>query len=979
MASSRGRGSFGNINNRINNMYNTHEHRKTRALIYNSIRKGTIIQKDKINAYRKMSNERITKCNKACVRDRRSGETEHGGIGSCVVSNTTIGLKDCSSPDSKTRYHYIRPTELAVDTLQWAFNNGKAKIINDKSDKSGTSGYLVFNDLPSLQIETVETDKDGEYRDTRRKEGFYKAYEDDTTLAVLDYSTQLTKYLATGIYHNAVKYTTTDKDIGYVDGITTQNINYVKVIADALKKAYTFSSVPPAPAPAPAPRFNVELTNPQALSGDITGMEKYIIVEPVKLQDGSEYVICGYPDPSKMRTYLSLRDDPNIGKALADIYTMQRTGYAQVFAEMHNSILKAVDGDDGDANQIDLTQLDTEIHKFMKSINITYFESWVKANGQLDASNPISWVNSADFKGKIQLLRDNGLGVQADYIESEIARTCLTPEERTQQLANISLVYAAFAKYVNELLLEYLNKPMTRIRYHFLIYRHDAISGILVPAIFNIKQLDPRHKPLLERVQDLIQMRIPTIFGILEGSRHGLDRYKLFHSYVKYGDFFYITTEYLHTMSNFTHYAYLYENSIELEELIYSLSRVSIVPNFWQSLRIDYQLKKFRVIPSTISLNEPLTDGSRGHSRGYFRGHSRGVSGNWRSGSKSGSRSSNTTKTFRNTAPVSVPLQGTIMMIYEKNYQEYTIIYKDSSDGIFKVLEVKSNLAACTRDIINEVARLRGGTAEFNTIKYGGRLFKVVSNKVFDSKMMKELKNHNPLVVKVMKKPNTDSRYISLKDMIQTDLLNSDILEDIQVINICHFHPIIYFNFMMNMNYILALLKYHRKNINGIINNDKQETNNSTIQYGEYNPVECIINPENCGYDIIVSSRTSAKTVLWIIPHSVEIGIINSNDKYLHNFTFLNKSHISLLNVIKNLFLKEGFLCFVHIQASHIYGLFHLHITKFNEYQRIYPVDKEGNISIITREINIDDIIHKLTIDDRYYIDFTVSKLNVII
>ena len=251
-------------------------------------------------------------------------------------------------------------------------------------------------------------------------------------------------------------------------------------------------------------------------------MEKYIIVESMKLEDGGEYVICGYPDPSKMRTYLSLRDDPDIGKALSDIYTMQRTGYAQAFAKMHNSILG--DGFEIDSNRIDLSHLDTEIHKFMKSINITYFESWVKANEQLNVANPDAWVNSVDYKTKIKLLRDNGLGVQADYIESEIARTCLTPEERDTQIRNISLVYDAFAKYVNELLLEYLNKPMTRIRYHFLIYRRDAISGMLVPAIFNIKQLEPGYKPLLERVQDLIQIRIPEIFGILEGSRHRLDR-----------------------------------------------------------------------------------------------------------------------------------------------------------------------------------------------------------------------------------------------------------------------------------------------------------------------------------------------------------------------------------------------------------------------------------------------------------------------
>lgn len=941
---------------RIHNMYNTLEQKQTRASIRNS--------KDKNNIYRRMTNERVARCNKACMEDER------GRIGSCVVTNTTIGLKDCSYMDGKTRYHYIRPTELAVDTLQWAFNTGNAKIINNKSDC-----YLVLNNFPSLQIETVETEKDGAYKDTRRFEGFYQAYEDDTTLAMLDYSTQLDEYLAAGIYRNAVKYTTREQDkgvntAGYTDGFTTQDINYVKVIADGLKKAYTFSST--------FGEFTAKLTNPSALIGDLAGMEKYIIVEPIKLADGGEYVICGYPDLSKMRTYLTLRDDPVIGAALNDIYTIQRTKFAGMFAEMHNSILEA---GLGDANRINLDLLDDGIHKFMKSINITYFESWVKANEQLDPANSEAWVNSDDFKAKLQLLRVKGLDAQADYIESEIARTCLKQEEREQQIANIPKVYTAFAKYVNKLLLEYLNKPMTRIRYHFLIYRRTA-EGALVPAIFNIKQLESRHKPLLERIQDLIQIRIPGIFGILEGSRHKLDRYKLFHSYVKYGDFFYITTEYLHTMSNFTHYAYLYENSMELEEVIYSLSRASRVPNFWQSLRIDYQLKKFRIAglddSASVDVSNSLSGGARGANSIRRTGYSRGRSSrnmNWRA------RGNNKSKTSNNTSGTA--LQGTIMMIYEKSYQEYSIIYKDERDSEFKVLELKSNLAACNRDIINDVARLEQGNGT-RDIQYGGRLFKVVSHIPFDGKMMRIIKRNNPLIVKNMKKPNTD-KYIKLRDLIKTELLDSAFLEDIQIINVCHYHPIIYFNFMMNMNYILALVKYQSKTPMKDLwkhQTETEEKDKSVVEYGKYYASDCIINPENCGYNIIVSSRTSAKTVLWIIPY-IDTGSAPTtsaptiNDRYLRNFTYLNNSHISLLNVIKRKFLQKGLICFIHIQATHIYGLLHLHIAKFNEYRREYPVEEQG--SRITKEINIDDIINKLNLDGRYYFDFTVPNLNVII
>ena len=42
----------------------------------------------------------------------------------CIITNTHISLRDCSDVKNGTKYHYITPCELNVDTLQYAFNNG---------------------------------------------------------------------------------------------------------------------------------------------------------------------------------------------------------------------------------------------------------------------------------------------------------------------------------------------------------------------------------------------------------------------------------------------------------------------------------------------------------------------------------------------------------------------------------------------------------------------------------------------------------------------------------------------------------------------------------------------------------------------------------------------------------------------------------------------------------------------------------------
>ena len=115
--------------------------------------------------------------------------------------------------------------------------------------------------------------------------------------------------------------------------------------------------------------------------------------------------------------------------------------------------------------------------------------------------------------------------------------------------------------------------------------------------------MEHKHTNILKHIlEELIQKKIPNLFGILKNkdNEQTLPDYKLFHSYVKYGDFFYITTEYLHTMSNISHYSYIYNNSLLLEELLYAITlnstqNLDTTTTFLQDAKIEYELKKFRI------------------------------------------------------------------------------------------------------------------------------------------------------------------------------------------------------------------------------------------------------------------------------------------------------------------------------------------------------------------------------------------------
>jgi hypothetical protein len=134
------------------------------------------------------------------------------------------------------------------------------------------------------------------------------------------------------------------------------------------------------------------------------------------------------------------------------------------------------------------------------------------------------------------------------------------------------------------------NRPNIRISYVFHHFVETA-TGEYEPMIFSVSELESKHKPVLDDTLELIEKEIPKRFDILRGSETSFSN---FYSYYRYGDVFYIRTEYLPLLSNLDLYPHIYDRAIILDELIYNCSFPDEM-RFWKRKRLDYKLKNNRI------------------------------------------------------------------------------------------------------------------------------------------------------------------------------------------------------------------------------------------------------------------------------------------------------------------------------------------------------------------------------------------------
>jgi hypothetical protein len=507
--------------------------------------------------------------------------------------------------------------------------------------------------------------------------------------------------------------------------------------------------------------------------------------------------------------------------------------------------------------------------------------------------------------------------------------------------------------------------------------------------VFNVKEIKPEHKPLLERVERLIKHELPYRFGILSDDEYNNgqgnekdpfdDEYKLFYSRYRYGKFFHITTEYVHTMSNISDKAHGYKNSITLEELIYTCGLNSdsgkpFLKPFLEDLKIEYEIREHQInnygmVQSQI--NEKRHKNERNENS--IKNRSDIVFDLYEKDKEKKNKEKNKEEHKFEVVLRNKELYKTLnnkdikfILMFKASVQEYTLIY--SLNSLFYKLVIESNMKSIIDEILKELDTMVLSNNS-NTIKFKNptKLFKIVSNTILDIEDYKLIFSYNPLVVNKYTKLNIETDLLNSIYYYKTDLLDS-IFKDINIYNLYKFtKPILINNYK----------KY--------LSNNKITCSNDSVTYPEsFEKLKCYLqnceNPIiNCvhydsdnttGYNIIeVIDNKYNKIVLWILPTYEK-----PNCKYLSNYLDLDNNSIPILNKILNMYLNNNnFICFAHTTINLMFNCLHFHIVRHNYYLKNYSHNNIG--SFVIQDYYLKKLINFLNTNKTYFNTFNIKLI----
>lgn len=694
---------------------------------------------------------------------------------------------------------------------------------------------------------------------------------------------------------------------------------------------------------------------------DLEGIDKdYIFIESIN-GDGKEYVIVGYPSARTMRQYLDLWKTPEF----KDIHTHHNSEYIELLIELYNSVQK------DDAQKIHNSD---ELYKFALGNRAFFYNTIIKSYEELVKNGKITPKDFEHFKNTFQQNYQN---------------------------------------YFNEIGKKYLPKPITRIRYTFIILERytNLETGItkLIPAIFNIRQLELKHLPILERINDIIKLKIPHKFGIIDDTDYAKgQKYELFNSYYKYVNFFHITTEYVHMMSNFTDYAHNLKDSITLEEIIYSVSREKDIgfPLF-SKLRLDYKIRDYRILNSSepeAKLSNNSISAVESTLKGSFKGGARGtVRKNYRNRhTQLGIGIGKMSRSAINKLD-SEQINGIkILLMFEDVYSVYTFIYKNNKDGKFRKMKVKANLKNIEGDIIKYIelsAKTMKGKERIQTVyscenEYIKLLqfpvssniknFVILEDVEFTEADIRSVFMRGPIASKKLKQIIKEN-LLSIKYFYNTELLK-DISPDLQIYNIYNEEPILIQNYKLTNEY--------KNKITGDCSRNKYNNNRNHFKdcVDILGLADCVINcihfnVGKCGYDFIEiidkkdefatkqnnssnsRKKETPKKTVYVLP------TFGGAASYIGNFIDLSKEHLPMLQEIKKLYKKDdNSLCFLHRASTFpTFYCLHFHVVEYDLYNRKYPDTNIG--TFIIEELHLEMIINILLNDVNYFRNYDINFL----
>lgn len=860
--------------------------------------------------------------------------------------------------------NYITPIELSNDTLQYLINNNKIFTKNSE---------VALFDFPVI---TVEKSKESR-RTTRQSEYMYDV--EDTGAELLSRDDNITNF-NNGNYHANVNIKIQNIKEPFRKGKISQDIRFVKKNAESLNNGSNICDL---------------------------ALSDYVIKAQFQItnDDGSteEYMIVGYPEPKSMNGILDLSNVEESGARSNDdnlifpttinkIHELQKKELPELMAQFYNQHCAESDKITSKSELWKFYRKKSDyIDVILKEIddNIELFKSY---QAQPKKQNNMGNRNNSNETRKQKLLEEK-IAEYKSLFGGDILETYASMYENYR-----TNYYNFFSQYYNEVVKAYFPRPIRKLTYIFLLYKKEPVG--YVPAIFNIREITNKHTPLLERLSEIIERDLPFKNGIITKEEYDSGfRYKLFHSYYRYGDFFFITVKYFHTMSNIVDYSYNYKDSISLSEIIYASTQTNNEGEpFWQTVKLNYNLRYFLIIDSQPPAN------SRNTLR-YTRGTQRNRSSQSRSitqsrqsqtGTRRNINSQSISRTRRNIKSEWDILmeESKIVLVFQESFGKYRIIYKNKKEE-FYVLEIQNNFdnEKVYKYILSKINSTRNSNQpgnitkkivykcdynEFATYSFKEFIgfFKILRHEPLDIKDWKLCFVANPIIsLNLIPEVQTQKDKLDIMIFIKTNMIYDTYLTSIIMPNVFKLKPILVDNFLNSE-------KYKNRDKPEMNDCSKLEYEKDIVHYFTAATVRrdkffncTIINPNNCGYnfleDIVPDKDINPKKirkVVWILPS-------NNTYKYLKNLTYLDSSSLKMLEEIYKLYINcEG--CnnqvFLHITFNMMYSSLHFHIINYRTYIRnLYPINELG--SYILKEVNINTLINFITNCNNYYTNSSYS------
>ena len=668
-----------------------------------------------------------------------------------------------------------------------------------------------------------------------------------------------------------------------------------------------------------------ELQHPMYES-DFSGLDsKYIIVDDTTHPG---YVICGYPEKQMKAQILNFwQDIENTGN------TGNNTNFAKQF--------KKLDTD----NSSYIAKL---FNKFKEEKDKIKFKD-VKDGKNKEDKDKIK--ETEYYKLYMNLRKSIFKYIENRYIE-------LNKEDKTK-VSDEELQYFKdnFEKnathYFQKIALKYLPKPMVFIKYVFLVFKRDE-NNKLYPCVFNVKELIPKDKPIIKHIERLIKHELPYRFDILskyeyinrKGNKFDLfdDEYKLFYSRYRYGKFFHISTEYVHTMSNISDKAHDYKNSITLEELIYVCGlNNNNGKSFLEDFKIEYEVREHQINNNSINYKNKYNnkksdyntntnsntndncltisnynrsdvvfclykkkkeEGKLKELQKLFLKDTKQITTNNTTTNKEFLKWKKQKDEFVNQAKKQKIQSGLsllkdifkaknnnkikFILMFKTHQHNYTFIY--NYENIFYKLVIESNITQILVYIIKELnTKIVSNNINDMVIKFTdlNKCFRVVSNNVLDIHDYKFILFNNPLVYIDIKNNYLIDEKIDLSIYYKNGMLISQI--EFTIKNLYKIYPLIYLNYKNSKYYTDGYKKF--KYIN---------TNTNTIKQLEYTKVQYEDELNECSTQICLPDNNELNL-------SINYIFYNSNNcKYDFVEIINNGKDKILLYVFPSIMLSEN-------------------------------------------------------------------------